>query len=114
MLYAGRVNDSPTADMALDVAIAIQGEPDDREKAYATTITKDLIGMEMGRADKLIKRKQKLIAIIDSQKDTIAKDISSIASLETKYSLISKAFARIAIFASLAILMFLFFSKWLP
>jgi hypothetical protein len=114
MLYAGRVNDSPIAHMALDVAIAIQGEPDDKEKAYATTITKDLLRKEMGRADKLLKRKQKLIATIDSQKNAIAKDISSIASLETKYSLISKALAKVAVFSLVAIFFFLVISRWLP
>jgi hypothetical protein len=97
MLYAGRVNDSPIADMALDVA----------EKAYASTITKDTIGKEMVRAKKLIKRKQQLISSIDDQKDTIAKDISSIANLETKYQLVSKTLAKFAIFAVFAIFLFL-------
>jgi ParB-like chromosome segregation protein Spo0J len=99
MLYAGRVNDSPLADMALDVAIAIQGEPDDKEKTYAANIIKDLLKKDMARADKLLRRKQKLISAIDAQKDTIAKDISSIASLETKYELISKSLPKVAIVA---------------
>jgi hypothetical protein len=112
MLYAGRVNDSPIADMALDVAIAIQGEPDDREKLFAANITKDIIGKEMVRAKKLLKRKQQLIHVIDNQKDTIAKDISSIATLETKYHLVSKTIARFTIFASFAICCFLVISRW--
>ena len=114
MLYAGRVHDSPIADMALDVAIAIQGEPDDKEKAYATTITEDLLRKEMVRADKLLRRKQKLISAIDAQKDTIARDITSVARLETKYELISKALARVAVFALVAIFFFLVISRWLP
>jgi hypothetical protein len=114
MLYAGRVNDSPISSMALDVAIAIQGEPDDAEKAYASTITKAAIGKEMVRAKKLLKRKQQLISSIDGQKDTIARDISSIASLESKYQLISKTLAKFAIFAVFAIFLFLVFSRWFP
>jgi hypothetical protein len=100
--------------MALDVAIAIQGEPDDGEKAYASTITKAAIGKEMVRAKKLIKRKQHLIHIIDGQKDTIARDISSIASLESKYQLVSKSLSKFAIFAVFAIFLFLVFSRWFP
>jgi hypothetical protein len=99
--------------MALDVAISIQGEPDDGEKAYATTITKDMLKKEMARANKLIKRKQHLISIIDSQKNTIARDISSIASMESKYNLISKSLAKIAIFASFAFFFFLLVNRWL-
>jgi hypothetical protein len=114
MLYAGRVNDSPISSMALDVAIAIQGEPDEAEKAYASTITKAAIGKEMARAKKLIKRKQQLISIIDGQKDTIAKDISSIVSLESKYQLVSKSLTKCAIFATFAIFLFLAFSRWFP
>jgi hypothetical protein len=39
MLYAGRVKSPPMADLALDVAIAIHGEPDEAEKVYASYIT---------------------------------------------------------------------------
>jgi hypothetical protein len=114
MLYAGRVNDSPIADMALDVAIAIQGEPDDREKTYASTITKDMLKKEMARANKLLKRKHHLISVIDGQKDTIAKDISSIASLESRYNLISRSLAKVAIFALFSLFFFLIISRRLP
>jgi hypothetical protein len=113
MLYAGRVNDSPIADMAFDVAIAIQGEPDDTEKAYATTITKDMLKKEMARANKLLKRKQHLISTIDSQKNAIARDISSIASLESRYNLISRSLAKVAIFAIFALFFFLLVNRWL-
>jgi hypothetical protein len=113
MLYAGRVNDSPIADMALDVAIAIQGEPDDSEKVFASNLTNAAISKEMARANKLLKRKQQLIHIIDGQRDTILNDISSIASLETKYQLISKTLAKCAIFAVFAIFFFLAISRWL-
>jgi hypothetical protein len=113
MLYAGRVNDSPIADMALDVAIAIQGEPDDGEKAYAANITKDRLKHEMARANKLLKRKRKLVSSIDGKKNTIARDISSIASMESKYELISRSLAKIAIFASFALFSWLMISRWL-
>jgi hypothetical protein len=113
MLYASRLNDPPISALALDVAIAIQGEPDDTEKAYATTITKDMLKKEMARANKLLKRKQHLISIIDSQKNTIARDISSIASLESKYDLISKSLAKVAIFAIFALFFFLVVNRWL-
>ena len=114
MLYAGRVNDSPIADLALDIAIAIQGEPDDKEKAYASTITEDLIRKEMERANKLLKRKLKLIATIDSQKNAIARDITSVTRLETKYSLISQSLAKVAVFAIFALFFLLAISRWLP
>jgi hypothetical protein len=114
MLYAGRVNDSPISSMALDVAIAIQGEPDDGEKAYASTITKSAIGKEMARANKLLKRKQQLIHVIHGQKDAIAKDLSSIASLESKYHLVSQSLTKCAIFASFALFSLLIVSRWLP
>jgi hypothetical protein len=37
MLYVGRIRDSPLADDALDVAIAIHGQPDDTEKRTPRT-----------------------------------------------------------------------------
>ncbi|MDR0742713.1 MAG: hypothetical protein LBE98_04610 [Puniceicoccales bacterium] len=114
MLYAGRVNDFPIADMALDAAIAIQGEPDDGEKAYASNITKRIIGKEMVRANKLLRRKQHLISPIEGQKDTIAKDISSIARMEAKYDLVSKTLAKCAIYVLFAIFFFLIINRWLP
>jgi hypothetical protein len=79
----------------------------------ATNITEDLLRKEMHRANKLLKRKLKLISIIDSQKDTIARDISSIARLETKYELISKSLAKVAVFAIFALFSLLAISRWL-
>lgn len=96
MLYAGRVNDSPIAHMALDVAIAIQGEPDDAEKVFTANLTKDITTKEMARANKLLKQKQQLIHIIDGQRDAIANDISSIASLEKADEKLDGCLAQLA------------------
>ncbi|MDR2628826.1 MAG: hypothetical protein LBC30_02450 [Puniceicoccales bacterium] len=68
----------------------------------------------MARAKKLLKRKQRLIATIHGQKDAIAKDLSSIASMESKYHLVSQSLTKCAIFASFAIFLFLAFSRWFP
>jgi hypothetical protein len=54
MLCVGRVKDSPIADLAFDVAIAIQSGPDDSEKVCANNITLAMTERDRGRAGRLL------------------------------------------------------------
>jgi hypothetical protein len=108
MLYAGRIKDPPIATLALDVAIAIHGEPDEAEKVYASNITTPMIEREMARVEKLLKRKNFLVGAISSEKNNIPKDLSALSSLETKYLFFSKLFTRGAIALGVLLSLFLF------
>jgi hypothetical protein len=82
MLFAGRIHDAPLADLALDVAIAIHGEPDNSEKAYAKNITPELIAKDKDRAAKLLARRDSLHAFIAKEGKRLSADVVALAKLE--------------------------------
>jgi hypothetical protein len=88
LLYAGRIHDPPLADLALDVAITIHGEPDDLEKAYAQTITPELIKKDMSSVKKLLVKRDSLTSFISSENKKLDSDIVALAKIETKYAIL--------------------------
>jgi hypothetical protein len=86
MLFAGRIHDAPLADFALDVAIAIHGEPDGQEKAYAQTITPELIAKDKVLAEKLLARRDSLLSFIAKEGRRLTADITALAKLEAECS----------------------------
>ena len=107
MLYAGRLHSGPLADAALDIAIAIHGEPDDQEKLYAQNITIPLIHKDKARALSLIARRNALQASIDRMHISIGSDLTKLAKLEGKYEHASKLISTCILAGSAAILIFL-------
>jgi hypothetical protein len=107
MLYVGRIRDSPLADDALDVAIAIHGQPDDTEKTYAQNITSQQIEREKSRAFSLIARRRQLKTTIDMEKIKLSDDITQLSNLEGKYSFASKLISRYTFGIGALLLIFL-------
>jgi hypothetical protein len=90
MLYVGRVRESPLADAALDVAIAIEGEPDELERRYAETVTMDEIGATGARALKLVKQLRAMEALsVDDRMKAVA-EAQSIRTMEGEYKLLKR------------------------
>jgi hypothetical protein len=87
MLYAGRIKDSPLADAALDVAIAIHGEPDEAEKKYAESITFDSLKVIEKQVISLIKRRANLEALANKERRKVIDEAYAIHAMETRYKL---------------------------
>jgi hypothetical protein len=107
MLYVARVRDGPLANAAIDVLIAIHGEPDDLEKSYADGMTLKTIAEERKRAATLVSRRDKLRIFMATERQNISSDIPSLQRLETKYDIISSIIRNLSIGAGL--LLFAFF-----
>jgi hypothetical protein len=85
MLYAGRIHDAPLADLALDVAIAIHGEPDDGEKAYAQALTPEAIERDRISVEKLLAKRNSLRAFIAEEGKKLDSDIAKLVKIEAEY-----------------------------
>jgi hypothetical protein len=82
MLFAGRIHDAPLADLAIDVAIAIHGEPDNSEKAYAKNITPELIAKDKALAAKLLAKRNSLHSFIAKEGKRLSADVVALTKLE--------------------------------
>jgi hypothetical protein len=109
MLYAGRIHSGPLADAALDVAIAIHGQPDDREKAYAQHITLEQVRADGERVSRLLAQRDALRRSIDSSRARVADDLAHLHALEAKYDFASKLISSCAIGIGILIFAFLAF-----
>jgi hypothetical protein len=86
MLYVGRIKDGALANMALDVAIAIHGDPDSVEKKYAENITADEIDAMKSNVAVLLKQKAHLEAISSKEKRIAMDEAYSIRGIENRYN----------------------------
>jgi hypothetical protein len=107
MLYAGRLHSGTLAEAALDVAIAIHGEPDDAEKLYAQNITIPLFRKDKARAMHRLDRSTSLQSAIDRLQASIGADLTKLTKLEGKYEYASKLISTCIFTAAGAILIFL-------
>jgi hypothetical protein len=90
MLYAARVHSGELANAALDVAMSIHGQPDDREKAYAQSITAEQIRADGERASRLLAQRDALHCSIDSARSHISNDLANLHAIEAKDDFASK------------------------
>jgi hypothetical protein len=90
MLYVGRIKDSPMADAALDVAIAIHGEPDDTERKYAENMTMDSLEAVKIHAMDLVKKRANLEMITAKEKQKSIGESYSFYSLESRYKFLQR------------------------
>jgi hypothetical protein len=92
MLYAGRIHSGELAPAALDVAISIHDQPDDREKAYGQSITLEQFRADGERVSRLLAQRDRLHRSIDSSRARVADDLAHMHALETKYDFAFLAF----------------------
>ncbi|MDR1401732.1 MAG: hypothetical protein LBI81_02120 [Puniceicoccales bacterium] len=97
MLYVGRIKDSPLADAALNVAIAIHGEPDEAEKKYAETITLESIEAIGEEVVDLLKLRSKLETISLREKQKSISDAHAIYAIEIRYKFFEKLMLKCAV-----------------
>ncbi|MDR2776866.1 MAG: hypothetical protein LBB17_02375 [Puniceicoccales bacterium] len=90
MLYVGRIKDGPLADAALDVAIAIHGEPDDFEKRYAENITMESIASTKIYAVDLVKQKTALESLVHKEKKKAIEEAHTMYVQEIQYSFLKQ------------------------
>jgi hypothetical protein len=95
------------ADLALDVAIAIHGEPDDQEKAYAQTITPELIAKDRVLAEKLLSKRDYLHSFIAKEGRRLTADVVTLAKLEAECSFLRGLIWKCALGIGSIILIFL-------
>jgi predicted nucleotidyltransferase len=94
MLYIGRIRVGALANAALDVAIFINGEPDDDEKKYAESITIEAIQSLKIHAAKLMKRQEKLRAIFREDERKAIDESYAIHAMESRHQFIEKIFTN--------------------
>jgi hypothetical protein len=104
MLFAGRIHDAPLADLALDVAIAIHGEPDDREKNYAKNITPELIAKDKDRAAKLLAERNSLHSFLAKEGKRLGGDVVALAKLEMERNFFRGLFWKCALGVGVAVI----------
>jgi hypothetical protein len=107
MLYAGRIHSGELANAALDVAIAIHGQPDDREKAYARSITVEQIRADGERASRLLAQRDAIHRSIDSARSHISADLANLHAIEAKYDFAPKLISSCIIGIGAIVLIFL-------
>lgn len=90
MLYVGRIKDGPLADAALDVAIAIHGEPDDFEKKYAENITMESIASAKVYAIDLVKQKAALESFARKEKKKTIEETHAMYAQEIQYNFLKR------------------------
>jgi tellurite resistance protein len=88
MLYVGRINGGPLANAALDIAIAIHGEPDATEKKYAENITAAEIETLGKYAMELVGKRTYLETISAREKSKLLDEAYSIHGMESRYKLL--------------------------
>jgi hypothetical protein len=103
MLYVGRIKDSPLADAALDVAIAIHGAPDEAEKRHADAITIDDIEAAGALAVDLLKRRARLEEISATERKKAMDESFSLYAMETKYGTLRRFTAGCSLLLGLAV-----------
>ncbi|MDR2603592.1 MAG: hypothetical protein LBC11_03485 [Puniceicoccales bacterium] len=108
MLYVGRIKDGPLADAALDVAIAIHGEPDDFEKKYAENITMESIASTKVYAIDLVKQKEALESFARKEKKKAIEETHAMYAQEIQYNFL-KRLASIGVVTVVCIIVAYFF-----
>jgi hypothetical protein len=108
MLHVGRFRDSPLADNALDVAIAIEGEPDELEKKHAQNITADEIEHMKTHAQDLMRQRSSLEITASREKQKIIGEAQSMRALESRYKFFEKLFSNCALGFGIAAAIFIF------
>jgi hypothetical protein len=109
MLYSATIHSGELADAALDLALAIHGDPDVQEKLYAENITIPMIRRDKARALSLIARRDALKSSIDRQQINIDGDLAKLSNLEGRYEYASKLISSCLFAGSAIILSFLIF-----
>ncbi|MDR1413385.1 MAG: hypothetical protein LBI56_00375 [Puniceicoccales bacterium] len=109
MLYVGRIKDTPLADAALDVAIAIQGEPDESEKRYAESITLESLEPIKLQVIDLVNLRSKLELISLKENQKAIDDSYAIRAIESRYQFLEKLIFKCA--AGVCIVVAIFFLK---
>jgi hypothetical protein len=90
MLYVGRIKDGPLADAALDVAIAIHGEPDAFEKRYAENITMESIASTKIYAIDLVKQRAALESFAHKEKKKSIEETHAMYAQEIQYNFLKR------------------------
>ncbi|MDR3144559.1 MAG: hypothetical protein LBT64_03630 [Puniceicoccales bacterium] len=97
MLCVGRIRDSPLADDALDVALAIHGEPDELEKARAKNISADEIRSIKMHAMDLVKQKSALEFAASRERRRVMGEARAMEALEIRHRFFEKLVSNCAI-----------------
>ncbi|MDR1595609.1 MAG: hypothetical protein LBR91_01635 [Puniceicoccales bacterium] len=106
MLYVGRVRDGPLADAALDVAIAIHGEPDEMEKRYAENITVAEIETLRAQVASLANRRAQLEAISAGGRRRVMNEAYSMHGIESRYKLLETIVGNCAMAVCVTVVIF--------
>jgi hypothetical protein len=110
MLYVGRIKDGPLANAALDVAIAIHGEPDDFEKRYAENITMESIASIKVYAVDLVKQKAALESLAHKEKKKSIEETHAMYAQEIQYNFL-KQLVSVGVIAVVCIIVAYFFAR---
>ncbi|MDR1457723.1 MAG: hypothetical protein LBI47_02665 [Puniceicoccales bacterium] len=108
MLYVGRIKDGPLADAALDVAIAIHGEPDNFEKKYAENITMESIASTKVYAIDLVKQKTALEAFARKEKKKAIEETHAMYAQEVQYNFLKRLVSTCTVAVVCAIVAYFF------
>ncbi|MDR2628403.1 MAG: hypothetical protein LBC30_00135 [Puniceicoccales bacterium] len=110
MLYVGRIKDGPLADAALDVAIAIHGEPDDFEKRYAENITMESIASTKIYAMDLVKQREALKSFVHKEKKKSIEETQAMYAQEIRYGFLKQLLSTCVV-TVICIIVVCFFTK---
>ncbi|MDR0741851.1 MAG: hypothetical protein LBE98_00085 [Puniceicoccales bacterium] len=113
MLYVGRIKDGPLADAALDVAIAIHGEPDDFEKRYAENITMESIASTKIYAMNLVKQRTALESFAHKEKKKTIKEAHTMYVQEIQYNFLKQLVSTGVIAVVCIVVAYIFMRKFL-
>ncbi|MDR2779192.1 MAG: hypothetical protein LBB16_02800 [Puniceicoccales bacterium] len=106
MLYVGRIKDGALANAALDIAIAIHGEPDDFEKKYAERVTMESIATTKVYAMDLVKQRAVLESLARKEKKKTMEEAYAMYAQEIRHNFLKQlvSMCTIAVVCFLVIL----------